>query len=45
MTQLVCKVCQMIVCEDIDRIKDVKEIQCPNCGRIFLNPFWEGKDE
>ena len=45
MTKLICKVCKRIICEDIDRIKDTKWIQC-SCGREpFLNPNYEGKDD
>lgn len=41
MTQLVCKVCNCIITEDINRIIDVKWIECPVCGRRFLNPYFE----
>jgi rubredoxin len=41
MTKMQCKVCKCIITEDIDRVKDVKAIQCPVCGRIFENPYYE----
>ena len=32
----------MIICEDINKIKDLKYISCPNCNREpFLNPYYE----
>lgn len=43
MTQMVCK---KIICEDIERIKDVKWLSCPYCNREpFLNPYFEEKDD
>lgn len=41
MTAMACKVCKCIITEDIDRIKNVKRIQCPTCGREFDNPYYE----
>ena len=39
-----CKNCGKIICEDTDRIKDVKWITCPYCSREpFLNPYFEEK--
>jgi hypothetical protein len=44
MKQLQCKFCNTIICEDIERIKDVKWITCPNCDREpFLNPYYDEK--
>jgi hypothetical protein len=44
---MICKVCRMVICEDIDKIKDIKYIKCPNCNREpFLNPYFEnGRDK
>jgi len=39
-----CKECKKIICEDIERIKDVKWLVC-SCGREpFLNPAYEGAE-
>ena len=43
MTQMACKVCKCIITENIERIKDIKTIQCPTCGRIFDNPYYDGE--
>jgi hypothetical protein len=44
--EMLCKICKMIICEDTDKIKDIKWIQCPNCDReSFLNPYYNGRDE
>lgn len=46
MTQMVCKVCKKIICEDINKIIDVKWISCPYCNREpFLNPYFEEKND
>jgi len=43
--EMLCKICKMIICEDINRIKDIKYVQCPNCNREpFLNPYFENGD-
>lgn len=44
-TAMQCKVCGQIITEDIERVRDVKELQCPNpnCARIFANPYYEGE--
>lgn len=45
MTKLIClnKQCNKIIVEDIERIEDVKFIQCPYCKITFKNPNYKKK--
>lgn len=45
-TQIQCKVCGWVICEDADRVLDVKILQCPNpaCCRQIPNPYLTGEN-
>ena len=42
MTQLNCKLCKAVILEDINFLDETQQyVQCPACGRITENPFYE----
>lgn len=43
-TELTCKICRKIICEDIERIKDVYWIICPYYSHQAENPVYEGEN-
>lgn len=43
--QVACKGCRKIITEDLERIRDIKYIQCPYCGRTSENKYYEEDNE
>ena len=35
--------CNKIIVEDIEKVKDVKFLQCPYCGYVAYNKNYKGK--